>query len=69
MMEYMNEFRDLAEDLMSSIIQSRKSTIMVRKEQSELSKQSLNLAELLQLTQRDIEIAVIHTKNLIQKDD
>ena len=68
-MEYMNEFRDLAEDLMSSIIQSRKSTIMVRKEQSELSKQSLNLAELLQLTQRDIEIAVIHTKNLIQKDD
>ena len=40
----------------------------MRKEQSELAKQRSDLSEMLDLTQRDFEIAVKHTKNLIQKE-
>ena len=38
----------------------------MRKEQSELVKQRADLSELLEMTQRDFEIAVKHTKNMIK---
>ena len=50
------------------ITQTRKATIYMRKEQSELVKQRADMSELLESGQRDFEIAVRHTKNLIQKE-
>ena len=49
MVDFSNEFRQLAEDMMTSITQCRKSTIVVRKEQSELAKTTSDLTELLKL--------------------
>lgn len=56
---------EVANDLTRGITQCRKSTIFMRKEQSNLARQRVGLAEMLDLAQRDFEIAVKHTKNLI----
>lgn len=64
MLDFINDFQELAEDWMAAIQQSRKSTIFVRKEQSELAKQSADLAETLFMAQRDIEISIKHTNML-----
>ena len=59
---------EVANELTRGISSCRKSVILMRKEQSELAKQRSDLSEMLDLTQRDFEIAVKHTKNLIQKE-
>lgn len=59
---------EVANDLTRGIAQCRKSTILMRKEQSDLAKQRVDLSDMLDLAQRDFEIAVKHTKNLIQKE-
>ncbi len=47
MLETMGEFSELASDLMKAINQSKKATIFIRKEQSNLIKERTDLKEML----------------------
>lgn len=65
LLDFIEECEEVSADMNRGVCQTRRATIFMRKEQSELVRQRADLSELLDLAQKDFEIAVRHTKNLI----
>ena len=67
-LSFIEECEEVAADMARGINQTRRATIFVRKEQSELIKDRAYLCEMIETCQRDFETAVRHTKTLISKE-